>query len=152
MPLASTFVVDKSRTQEPLPTPVLVNLCVCVCVCVRAHAQSLSGVQLCNPMDCSPSGSSVHGILQAIYCSGLPFPHSGDLPYPEIEASSSMSPALAGRFFTTEPPGKAFLINLGLINSVILVSELEFIGSGHYTETIIFSCPCDTFRVFANLY
>ena len=68
MPLASTFVVDKSRTQEPLPTPVLVNLCVCdcVCVCVGAHAQSLSRVQLCNPMDCSPPGSSVHGILQAI--------------------------------------------------------------------------------------
>ena len=68
MPLASTFVVDKSRTQEPLPTPVLVNLrvCDCVCVCVGAHAQSLSRVQLCNPMDCSPPGSSVHGILQAI--------------------------------------------------------------------------------------
>ena len=28
-------------------------------------AKSLSCVQLCNPMDCSPPGSSVHGILQA---------------------------------------------------------------------------------------
>ena len=27
--------------------------------------QSLSRVHLCNPMDCSPPGSSVHGILQA---------------------------------------------------------------------------------------
>ena len=32
--------------------------------------------------------------------SGLPFPSPGDLPNPEIEL---MSPALAGRFFTTEP-------------------------------------------------
>ena len=35
-------------------------LCVCVCVLVM-----LSHVQLCNAMDCSPPGSSVHGILQA---------------------------------------------------------------------------------------
>ena len=31
----------------------------------RVHAQSLSPVRLCNPMHCSPPGSSVHGILQA---------------------------------------------------------------------------------------
>ena len=29
------------------------------------HALSLSHVQLCDPMDCSPPGSSVHGIFQA---------------------------------------------------------------------------------------
>ena len=30
------------------------------------HAQSLqSCLTLCNPMDCSPPGSSVHGVLQA---------------------------------------------------------------------------------------
>ena len=31
---------------------------------------------------------------------------SGDLPDPEIEPESPASPALAGGFFTTEPPGK----------------------------------------------
>ena len=36
------------------------------------------------------------------YWSGLPFPSPGDLPNPGIEL---MSPALAGRVFTTEPPG-----------------------------------------------
>ena len=40
------------------------------------------------------------------YWSGLPFPTPGHLPNPEIEPASSVSPALAGRFFTTEPPGK----------------------------------------------
>ena len=35
--------------------------------------------------------------------SGLPFPPPGDIPKPGIEPSS---PALAGGFFTTEPPGK----------------------------------------------
>ena len=37
------------------------------------------------------------------YWSGLPFPPSGALPSPGIEPRS---PALAGRFFTIEPPGK----------------------------------------------
>ena len=41
------------------------------------------------------------------YWSGLPFPIPGDLPEPGIEHASLVSPALAGRFFTTAPPGKA---------------------------------------------
>ena len=36
----------------------------------------------------------------------MPVPPSGDLPDPGIELASSASPALAGGFFTTEPPGK----------------------------------------------
>ena len=36
----------------------------------------------CDPVDCSPPGSSVHGILQARYWSGLPFPSPGDPPDP----------------------------------------------------------------------
>ena len=39
-------------------------VCVCVCVCVHAHAQLC--LTLCDPMDYSRPGSSVHGILQAI--------------------------------------------------------------------------------------
>ena len=39
--------------------------------------------------------------------SELPFPALGDLPDPGIEPTSS---ALIGRFFTTEPPGKPFLM------------------------------------------
>ena len=37
------------------------------------------------------------------YCSELPFPSPGDLPDSGIKL---VSPALAGEFFTTEPPGK----------------------------------------------
>ena len=41
-----------------------VSLCVCVCVCVCVLvAQSCPA--LCNPMDCSLPGFSVHGFLQA---------------------------------------------------------------------------------------
>ena len=65
------------------------------------HVLSDSG----NPMDCSPSGSSVHGISRQESQSRLPFPSPADLPDSGIEARS---PAFAGRFFfTTEPAGKS---------------------------------------------
>ena len=40
------------------------------------------------------------------YGSGLPFPPPGNLPDIGTEPASPSSPALAGRFFTTEPLGK----------------------------------------------
>ena len=43
---------------------------------------------LCDPMDCGPPGSSVHGIPRQEYWSGLPFPSPGDLPDPGIEPRS----------------------------------------------------------------
>ena len=43
------------------------------------------------------------GFPRQEYWSGLPIPSPGDLPRPGIEPAS---PALAGRFFTTESPRK----------------------------------------------
>ena len=43
------------------------------------------------------------------YWHGLPFPFPGDLPDPGMEPASPVSPALAGGFFTIEPPGNAFI-------------------------------------------
>ena len=54
-------------------------------------------------MGCSLPGSSVHGILQEEYWSGLPFPSPGDLPNSGIEPRS---PALQADALTSEPPGK----------------------------------------------
>ena len=54
-------------------------------------------------MVCSQPGSPVHGFYRQGYWSGLLFPSSGDLPGPGIQPISA---ALAGRFFTTESPGK----------------------------------------------
>ena len=58
---------------------------------------------LCDTMDCSPLGSSVHEISQARILQWVAFPSPGDLPNPGIE---STSPALAGGFSTAEPPAK----------------------------------------------
>ena len=52
-------------------------------------------------MDCSPSGSSVHEILQARILEWVACPPPGDLPDPGIELKALTSPALASEFFTT---------------------------------------------------
>ena len=44
------------------------------------------------------------------YWSGLTFPPPGDLPDPGIESASLVSPALAGRFFTTSATWEAPLL------------------------------------------
>ena len=64
---------------------------------------------LCNPMDYSLPGYSVHGILQARILEWIPLPPSGYLPDPGIESISLASPAMVGRFFTTDPPGKPLI-------------------------------------------
>ena len=53
-------------------------------------------------MDCSPPGSSVHGILQARILEWVAISSSReDLPDREIKPTSLVSPALAEGFFTT---------------------------------------------------
>ena len=56
----------------------------------------LSCPTLCNAMDCSPSGSSVHGILQAIILEWLAIPFSRGSSQPRDQAPVSH---IAGRFF-----------------------------------------------------
>ena len=58
---------------------------------------------LCDPMDCSPPGSSVHGILQARILEWVTISFSRDLPSPGIEPRS---PTLQADALASEPPGK----------------------------------------------
>ena len=61
---------------------------------------------LCDPWTVAHQGYPLSiGFPRQEYWSGLPVPSLGDLLKPGIK---SMSPALTGRFFTTEPPGKLF--------------------------------------------
>ena len=63
---------------------------------------SKSCLTLCNPVDWAQQAPLSVGFSRQEYWSGLPFPPPGDLPDSGIEA---VSPALVGRFFTTELPG-----------------------------------------------
>ena len=66
---------------------------------------SLSAVSdSCNHIDCSPPGSSVHGILQAIILEWIAFPSPGHLPGIEPR-----SPALQVDSSLSEPPGKLWI-------------------------------------------
>ena len=56
------------------------------------------------------------GFPKKEYWSGLPFPAPGDLPKPGIEPTS---PALADRFFTTEPPQKPVFLFPLFIKKII---------------------------------
>ena len=72
------------------------------------HAQLLQlRPTLCDPMDCSPLGSSVHEIFWQEYWSGLSFPPPGDLPGPAFKPASLKTPALARKFFTTRATWEA---------------------------------------------
>ena len=67
-------------------------------------AQSLSHVQLsATPWTVANQAHLSMGFSRQEYWTGLPCPPPGVLPNPRIEPTS---PALAGGFFTTEPPGK----------------------------------------------
>ena len=68
------------------------------------HTQSCP--TLCNPMDCSPPGSSIHGILQARILEWVAIPFSrGSSQFKDQTWVS----CIVGRFFTSEPPGKPII-------------------------------------------
>ena len=73
-----------------------------VSVCI--HAQSCPTFSYPWTVACQAPLSM--GLSWQEYRSGLPFPSPGKLPDSGIKPTSPESPALAGRFFTTEPPEK----------------------------------------------
>ena len=79
--------------------------CLCLCVCVYSVAELCP--TLCKPMDCSPLGSSVHGILPARILEWVAMPSSRESPWPRVQTHIF---SIAGRFFTGELPGKPSLI------------------------------------------
>ena len=74
------------------------------------HPKSLQSCPtLCNLWTVTCQSPLSMGFSRQEYWSELPRPPPGDLPDSGIEPTSLTSPALAGRFFTTVPPGKPFL-------------------------------------------
>jgi len=77
-------------------------------VCVRAKLLQ-SCLTLCDPMDYSLPGSSVHGILQARILEWVAMPCSRGSSQPRDGTCVSVSPALSGRFFTTSTTWETLL-------------------------------------------
>ena len=82
--------------------------------CVMWGAESLNCVRLfVTPWTVDHQAPLSMGFYRQEYWSGLPIPSPGALPNPGIEPAS---PAPAGRFFTTELPGKPQQIYIQLCN------------------------------------
>ena len=94
-------------------------------LCVLNHSVCPT---LCDPMDCSPPGSSVHGegFSRQEYWSGLLCPLAEDLPNPgKIEPRS---PTLQEDCLQTGPPGKPKNTGVGslfLLQGSFLTQELD---------------------------
>ena len=69
-----------------------------------------SCLTLCDPMDCSPPGSSVHGILQAGILECVAMPSSRGSFWPRDGTWVPYNSCTAGRFCITEPPRKPPLL------------------------------------------
>ena len=96
----------------------------CAVLCLVA----LSCLTLCDPMDCSPPGSSVHGNSPG-NSTWVAKPSSGGYSRPRDQTQVSH---FAGRFFTTEPPGKP-------LHSVQM-SEMRFRAVQYQTKSVLLVC------------
>ena len=103
---------EKPTSPSRMPAPQHCSSDVCspsmgAATVLRSHTLAAAAkplqsyLTLCHPVDCSPPGSSVLGFSRQEYWSGLPCPPPGDHPDPGIKPVSLVSPASAGRFFTT---------------------------------------------------
>ena len=68
-----------------------------------------SCLTLCDPMDCSPPGSSVHGVLQASMLAWVTILLSRESSRPREQ---TWSPALQPDSLLSEPPGKPYRARL----------------------------------------
>ena len=101
-----------------------------MCVCVLSHVQLFA-----TPWTVAHQAPLSIEFSRQEYWSRLPFSPQGDLTNPGIQPVSLASPALAGRFFTTAPPGKPII----------------FMRGGYRNFQLRFFCFCfmqATFKVF----
>ena len=98
-----TFCPKNSELSAPMITGAssLQKIILCVCVCVQ------SCLTLCDPMDYSPPGSSVHGLFQARILEWVASRGSSrGSSRPRDRTCVSCVCVSCGGFFTTVPPGK----------------------------------------------
>ena len=112
----------------PLFLPIYL-LCLWMIVAVK----SLNCVQLfCDSMDCSPLGSSLHGISQARILEQVAISFSKGSSQ---SGDQTASPASAGRFSTTGPPGKPIFVPIKWAQSI---KRFVHIVLGHFFILVLF--------------
>ena len=129
--MRATFSHDHDGLEEVEFRIFLFCLSLCVCVCALSHVR-LFGI----------SRTVAHqvplsvGFSRQEYWSRLPFPPPGDLPHPGNELVSLVSPALAGRFFTTEPPRVPRHVLSGQLHSPTAQLHFLYLSTFHHLKAI----------------
>ena len=77
------------------------------CLCTKSLQMHLT---LCDPVDCSPPGSSVHGILQARILEQVAISSWRASSWPRDQTLVSYDPIPVGRFFTTSATWEEYLV------------------------------------------
>ena len=91
----------KSHYSSTQTHPIAFHCCdICKILCNLCAKSLQSCPTLCDPMDCSPTSSSFHRLLQARILEWVAIPFSRGSSWPRIELVSLTSPVLAGGFFT----------------------------------------------------
>ena len=127
-----------------------------LCVCIYSaweHAQSLQLCPtLCDPVDCSPPGSSVRGILQARILEWAAVPSSKGSSWPEDRTCISYT---AGGFFTCWSTGEAHIYIYSVYMYILCVDFLilnECIGFGFGVIKFIQQIPLRTFELLKTSF
>ena len=126
-----------ARHTHTVPTLLRPDLCLFSSV----HAKSLQSCPtLCHPMDCSPPGSSVHGILQERILEGVAILFSRGSSRPRDRTHISCR---SGGFFTTEPLGfpQTALPVLGPPTPLVYVTSLSWFFSLTVSVPFVFQPP-----------
>ena len=101
------YCSDNTLTLEGEAVPVAMVTLAFTKLHLCVHSQAQSRVRLCDPMDCGPPGSSVHGMLQARILEWVALSSFRG----SISGIEPVFPALTGGIFTTEPRGKPPAVN-----------------------------------------
>ena len=79
-----------------------------VCICAESFQSCLT---LCDPMDCSPPGSSAHGMLQSRILEWFAMPSSRGFSPPRNRTHVSYKSCTGGRFFATRATWESLCIS-----------------------------------------
>ena len=95
--MKSKWVQNHQQHETVRSTVCVIQQATALCFPSPPKCLSLNGVQLSDPKDCSPPGSSVHGTHQAriLEWVAIPFSRGSSWPRDQIQVS-----CVAGRFFT----------------------------------------------------
>ena len=102
-----------------------------------------SCLTLCNPMDCNPPDSFVHGILQARTLQWVPMLSSRGSSQPRDQTQISL---IAGDSLPYEPIGKSTFLSSVQFSRSVMSDSLQPHESQHARPP----CPSPTPRVYPN--